>query len=56
MIALHGAGRYAGYVAAAYGLSALVLLVLLASSLWSAHRWRRRAQGKSAPPAPGARR
>jgi heme exporter protein D len=37
-------GKYAGFVWPAYGLSALVLLGMLADSLLRARRWRRAAE------------
>jgi heme exporter protein D len=37
-------GKYAGFVWPAYGLSALVLLAMLADSLLRARRWRRAAE------------
>ena len=38
------AGRYAAFVWPAYGVSALVLLALVADTLLRARRWRRRAE------------
>ncbi len=38
------AGRYAAFVWPAYGISALVLLALVADTLLRARRWRRRAE------------
>ena len=37
-------GRYAAYVWAAYGVSAAVLLALVADTLLRARRWRRAAE------------
>ena len=40
-------GKYAAYIAGAYGVTALVFLALTLSSLAHARRWRRRAEGGS---------
>ena len=42
------AGKYALYVWPAYGITALVFAVLIASSLAHARRWRRRAEDRDA--------
>lgn len=42
-------GKYAAFVWPAYGLSALVLLAMLADSLLRARRWRRAAEAPSPP-------
>jgi heme exporter protein CcmD len=47
-------GKYAAFVATAYGVSALVLGALVLDSLWRARRWRQaaeRARSVKAPPA-----
>ncbi len=47
-------GKYAAFVATAYGVSALVLGALVVESLWRARRWRKaaeRARSVKAPPA-----
>ena len=38
------AGQYAAYVWPAYGITALVFLVLIASALAHARRWRKKAE------------
>jgi heme exporter protein D len=38
-------GKYAAYIWPAYGVTALVFLILVVSSLEHARRWRRRAEG-----------
>jgi heme exporter protein D len=40
------AGRYAAFVWPAYGISALVLAVMVVTALRHARRWRRRAEGR----------
>lgn len=42
------AGRYAAYVDAAYGISAVVLAGLVLASVLSAGRWRGRAERRKA--------
>jgi heme exporter protein CcmD len=37
-------GKYADFVATAYGISALVLVTLVVESLWRARRWRQAAE------------
>ncbi len=37
-------GKYAAFVATAYGVSALVLGTLVLESLWRARRWRKAAE------------
>jgi heme exporter protein CcmD len=37
-------GKYAAFVATAYGVSALVLGALVVDSLWRARRWRKAAE------------
>jgi heme exporter protein CcmD len=37
-------GKYAAFVATAYGVSALVLGILVLESLWRARRWRKAAE------------
>jgi heme exporter protein CcmD len=37
-------GKYAAFVATAYGVSALVLGVMVLESLWRARRWRKAAE------------
>jgi heme exporter protein CcmD len=47
-------GKYAAFVGAAYGVSALVLATLVVESLWRARRWRKAAEcarPAKAPPA-----
>jgi len=44
------AGKYAGYVYPAYGLTALVLIGLVVQSLWAARVARRQAEGGESPP------
>jgi heme exporter protein CcmD len=39
------AGKYAIYVYPAYGFTALVLIGLVAQSLWAAHTARKQAEG-----------
>ena len=41
-------GKYAIFIWAAYGLTAVVFLGMIVSSLANARRWRRRAEGFSA--------
>ena len=40
------AGHYAAYVIPAWGLSAFVLVVMTADSLWRASKWRRAAEAR----------
>lgn len=37
-------GKYAFYVLAAYGVSAAVIGLMIADTLWRAHRWRSEAR------------
>ena len=37
-------GKYAAYILPAYGITALMFVILVASSLAHARRWRKRAQ------------
>ena len=43
------AGKYAAFLWPAYGISLLVLGALVAESLASARRWRKRAKGSGKP-------
>jgi heme exporter protein CcmD len=38
------AGKYADFVAGAYGVSAVVLAIMVVESLWRARRWRKAAE------------
>ena len=40
-------GKYAAYVWPAYGLTALMFVVLIATSINHARRWKKRAEGYS---------
>ncbi len=40
------AGRYALFVWPAYGISLLVILLLVGESLWRARRWRKAAEAQ----------
>jgi heme exporter protein D len=39
-------GKYAAYIWPAYGVTAVVFLILVVFSLEHARRWRRRAEGR----------
>ena len=43
------AGKYAAFIWPAYAITALVFLVLIASSLQHARRWKRRAEDRRRP-------
>jgi heme exporter protein CcmD len=47
-------GKYAAFVATAYGVSALVLGALVVESLWRARRWRKAAERPRPAKAPPA--
>jgi heme exporter protein D len=40
----HVAGKYAAFIWPAYGITALMFVILIATSLNHARRWRRRAE------------
>jgi heme exporter protein D len=46
------AGKYAAFVWPAYGITALVILVLVVDSVWRARRWRRAAAAAKPEAAP----
>ena len=44
---LFGLGKYTGFILSAYGITAIVFAVMIASALNHARRWRERARALS---------